>query len=120
MKPLDVRPIVEKALGRRGLLQVIERTTLTPAQCRAARGFLGWDDYDLEDASGVEVDEIREFEGGHASHLAHPDRFRLVKAFRAMGVTVRQTKRGEEVLINHHPDPSDAPSGAWDDWRGKK
>lgn len=37
-------------------------SALTPALCRAARGFLGWTQADLSAASGREVPTIRSYE----------------------------------------------------------
>lgn len=41
--------------------------TISPAQCRAARGLLDWSQQELADASGVGNTTICNFEGGHAS-----------------------------------------------------
>ena len=39
---------------------------ITPAQCRAARGLLGWTQDDLAKAARVGVVTVRQFEGGNA------------------------------------------------------
>lgn len=44
---------------------------LTPALCRAARGFLDWTQMDLADRSGVSRSTIRDYEGDrHSLHRA--------------------------------------------------
>ncbi len=37
---------------------------ITAAQCRAARGLLGWTQYDLADRAGVGVVTVHQFESG--------------------------------------------------------
>jgi len=43
---------------------------LTPAQCRAARGFLNWTLADLAAASGLSRASLNSFEGGHSNAKA--------------------------------------------------
>ncbi len=109
MKPEDVWLALEARMRRHDL---------SPAQCRAARGFLGWDVYDLADASGLEVDDICSFEAGGlaTANLTLPERFRLWKAFRRAGVIIHQTKNGQGVRIHHQPKPSVPPTEEWDNW----
>ena len=40
------------------------KTKLTPAQCRAARGLLGWTQYDLSKEAGVGIVTVNQLEGG--------------------------------------------------------
>lgn len=45
--------------------------TLTPALCRAARGFLDWTQADLAERSGVSRSTVRDYEGNrHDVHRA--------------------------------------------------
>ncbi len=51
---------------------------LTPALCRAARGFLDWTQMDLADRSGVSRSTIRDYEGNrHSLHRATEAQLRL-------------------------------------------
>lgn len=51
---------------------------LTPALCRAARGFLDWTQTDLADRSGVSRSTIRDYEGDrHSLHRATEAQLRL-------------------------------------------
>ena len=49
--------------------QVARPEILTPALCRAARGFLDWTQSDLAEQSGISRSTIRDYEGDH--HGAH-------------------------------------------------
>ena len=44
---------------------------LTPAQCRAARALIEWNQIRLADASGVSVNTIRDFEGGKRTPITN-------------------------------------------------
>ena len=58
---------------------------LTPALCRAARGFLDWTQMDLADRSGVSRSTIRDYEGDrHDIHRATEAQLRL--AFENAGI----------------------------------
>ena len=46
---------------------------ITPAQCRAARGLLGWTQKELATRAGVGVVTVREFEGGSSPRRATID-----------------------------------------------
>ncbi|MCO5731456.1 helix-turn-helix transcriptional regulator [Rhizobium sp. SSA_523] len=60
-------------------------TLLTPALCRAARGFLDWTQADLADRSGVSRSTIRDYEGSrHGVHRATEAQLRL--AFERAGL----------------------------------
>ena len=51
---------------------------LTPALCRAARGYLDWTQTDLADRSGVSRSTIRDYEGSrHDVHRATESQLRL-------------------------------------------
>lgn len=51
---------------------------LTPALCRAARGYLDWTQTDLADRSGVSRSTIRDYEGGlHDVHRSTEAQLRL-------------------------------------------
>ena len=56
-----------------------------PAQCRAARGLLNWNQEDLARAAGVSRSTVREFEAGH--HDLHKStQTLLVRALEDAGV----------------------------------
>ena len=56
--------------GQRFTMGQVARTEiLTPALCRAARGFLDWTQSDLAEQSGISRSTIRDYEGDH--HGAH-------------------------------------------------
>jgi transcriptional regulator with XRE-family HTH domain len=58
---------------------------LTPALCRAARGFLDWTQADIAERAGVSRSTIRDYEGGHHDvHRATEAQLRL--AFEAGGI----------------------------------
>lgn len=64
---------------------------LTPALCRAARGYLDWTQMELADRSGVSRSTIRDYEGDrHDVHRATEAQLRL--AFEGAGIAfVRMT-----------------------------
>ena len=69
------------------------RKILTPALCRAARGFLDWTQTDLADRSGVSRSTIRDYEGNrHDTHRATEAQLRL--AFEAAGLRFVDTGGG--------------------------
>ncbi|MGF9565897.1 helix-turn-helix transcriptional regulator [Neorhizobium sp. JUb45] len=58
---------------------------LTPALCRAARGYLDWTQMDLAERSGVSRSTIRDYEGDrHDVHRATEAQLRL--AFETAGI----------------------------------
>jgi DNA-binding XRE family transcriptional regulator len=66
--------------------QVARPEILTPALCRAARGFLDWTQSDLAEQSGISRSTIRDYEGDrHAAHRATLAQLRL--ALERGGVT---------------------------------
>jgi DNA-binding XRE family transcriptional regulator len=65
--------------------QAAKNAILTPALCRAARGFLDWTQTDLAGRSGVSRSTIRDYEGSrHDLHRATEAQLRL--AFEEGGV----------------------------------
>jgi hypothetical protein len=81
--------------------QEMRRLDLLPAQCRAARGLLGWEEYDLADASGHDFADICDFERGNPrANLNISDRAKLTLGFRAAGVTFWRSKDGIGVRIS--------------------
>ncbi len=66
---------------------------LTPALCRAARGFLDWTQSDLADQSGVSRSTIRDYEGDrHGVHRATEAQLRL--AFERAGILFVSNESG--------------------------
>ncbi len=114
MKPMDVRPKVDKAIAGLANPGRLDRIILTPVLCRAARAGLGWCDFDLADASGVEVDDIRDLERGEPN-LHRGDRFRLWKALQVAGARCSQRGRPSNIAFSPTvPDP--VHSADWDLW----
>lgn len=65
--------------------QVDRDKILTPALCRAARGFLDWTQNDLAERSGISRSTIRDYEADrHGTHRATESQLRL--AFEDGGV----------------------------------
>jgi DNA-binding XRE family transcriptional regulator len=64
-------------------------TILSPALCRAARGYLDWTQAELAEESGVSRSTIRDFEGGrHGVHRATESQLRL--AFEKAGLSFKR------------------------------
>ena len=75
---------------------------LTPALCRAARGFLHWTQSDLADHAGVSRSTIRDFEGNrHEPHRATEAQLRL--ALERGGVTFVDMDEGRPGLCGGGP-----------------
>jgi DNA-binding XRE family transcriptional regulator len=73
--------------------QAAKNVILTPALCRAARGFLDWTQTDLADRSGVSRSTIRDYEGSrHDLHRATEAQLRL--AFEEGGVAFVHMESG--------------------------
>lgn len=92
---IDAKAIYMIVIDRYGQLfamgQPVESKILTPALCRAARGFLDWTQTDLADRSGVSRSTIRDYEGSrHDVHRATEAQLRL--AFEAGGVRFIQSE----------------------------
>ena len=63
------------------LLSVVIKQMITPAQCRAARGLLGWTQKELATRAGVGVVTVRQFEGGSSPRRATMDVIRRALEF---------------------------------------
>ena len=63
----------------------MSRTPFTPAQCRAARGLIGWNQGDLARAAGVSRQTINDFESGKREPITN-NLFAIVMAFLEAGV----------------------------------
>ena len=76
---------------------------LTPAHCRAARGFLDWTQSELADRAGVSRSTIRDYEGNrHDIHRATEAQLRL--AFEEGGlVFVEAGALGWAVALGRPP-----------------
>lgn len=62
-----------------------EESSLSPEQCRAARGFLGWRMEDLANRSGITRNTIQNFETG--KHAPQPGTLTALRAcFEAAGL----------------------------------
>ena len=71
---IDIDQYGQFETARQGKIAMI----LTPALCRAARGFLDWTQMDLADRSGVSRSTIRDYEGDrHSLHRATEAQLRL-------------------------------------------
>ncbi|WP_207455190.1 helix-turn-helix transcriptional regulator [Azospirillum sp. SYSU D00513] len=67
--------------------------TISPGQCRAARGFLDWTQEELAERAAVSRGTVRDFEKGrHALHRSTETL--LVQAFLAAGVTFLSADQG--------------------------
>ena len=72
---------------------------MTPAQCRAARGLLGWTAADLARAASVSVFTIRNFEEERS--VADPAVVRLMRhAFEGAGIRIDDAAVGRGVSLS--------------------
>jgi transcriptional regulator with XRE-family HTH domain len=80
---------------------------LTPALCRAGRGFLDWTQCDLADRSGVSRSTIRDYEGDrHEVHRSTEAQLR--KAFEQGGLTFMSVDgEGTAIFPNDKPSAED-------------
>lgn len=70
---------------------------LTPALCRAARGFLDWTQTDLAEHAGVSRSTIRDYEADrHAAHRATLAQLRL--AFERAGLSFLKLEMGNTAV----------------------
>lgn len=82
--------------------QVARTEILTPALCRAARGFLDWTQSDLAEQSGISRSTIRDYEGDrHAAHRATLAQLRL--AFERGGVSFVSLDEGKVAVCTSVP-----------------
>ena len=86
-------------IGRRSVDRL-----LSPGQCRAARGFLGWSREDLAKAAGVSRAMIADFEGGKRDGLP-ATKNALQDALEAAGVEfpARSATKASIVFPNRDP-----------------
>lgn len=78
---------------------------ITPAQCRAARGFLDWSQRHLADAARVGVVTVRQFEGG-GSQPRNATLDVLRRAFESAGVIfVEENGEGPRVRLRKESGP---------------
>ncbi|SMF20852.1 Helix-turn-helix domain-containing protein [Xaviernesmea oryzae] len=78
---------------------------LTPALCRAARGFLDWTQSDLADRAGVSRSTIRDYEGSrHDVHRATEAQLRL--AFENGGLKFINTEGNNIGICPKHGSPT--------------
>ncbi len=58
---------------------------VTPSLCRAARGLLGWNQYDLAKEANVAVNTLRNFEAGRSVPMAN-NLAAIQEAFEVAGI----------------------------------
>ena len=83
-----------------------QKAMITPAQCRAARGWLDWNQKDLAEKAKVSMSTIRDFESGKRSPIAN-NLEALRRAIDAAGVQL-VFKKGKPVGIAIMDDPADS------------
>jgi transcriptional regulator with XRE-family HTH domain len=86
------------------------RAMLTPAQCRAARGWLDWNQKDLADRAKVSISTIRDFESGKRTPIEN-NLDALQRAIEAAGVQL-VNKKGRPIGIAIPDDPDGEPTAA--------
>lgn len=76
---------------------------LTPALCRAARGFLDWTQSELAEQAGVSRSTIRDYEADrHAAHRATLAQLQL--AFERAGLSFVKMEEGNTAVCGTPPD----------------
>jgi|HubBroStandDraft_1064217.scaffolds.fasta_scaffold02120_27 transcriptional regulator with XRE-family HTH domain len=85
--------------------------TLTPQQCRAARGWLDWNQKDLADRAKVSMSTIRDFESGKRVPIAN-NLDALRRAIHAAGVRVVFRKGQPVGIAIIDPADGEAANGA--------
>ncbi len=101
---MDIAQYGQHETSRQGETVMI----LTPALCRAARGFLDWTQVDLADRSGVSRSTIRDYEGNrHSLHRATEAQLRL--ALETGGVAFFRIE-GHEIGICPKAFAADVPA----------
>jgi len=78
---------------------------ITPAQCRAARGWLDWTQKDLADKAKVSMSTVRDFESGKRAPISN-NLEALGRAIDAAGVQL-VFRKGKPVGIAVVDDPLD-------------
>jgi ribosome-binding protein aMBF1 (putative translation factor) len=78
---------------------------LTPAQCRAARGWLDWNQKDLAEKAKVSMSTIRDFESGKRTPIANNVEA-MRRAIETAGVQL-VVRKGKPVGIAVVDDPLD-------------
>ena len=82
--------------------QVLGTQILTPALCRAARGFLDWTQSDLAERSGISRSTIRDYEADrHGAHRATEAQLRL--AFEDGGLAFVAMETGRMAVCEAGP-----------------
>jgi DNA-binding XRE family transcriptional regulator len=72
--------------------------TLSPGQCRAARGFLDWTQEELAEHAAVSRGTVRDFENGrHTLHRSTETL--LVQAFESAGVAFLSAEQGGPGVV---------------------
>ena len=103
---IDIAQYGQLGAARQGNMAMI----LTPALCRAARGFLDWTQTDLANHSGVSRSTIRDYEGDrHSLHRATEAQLRL--ALEAGGIAFFRID-GHEIGICSKVPVTDVPASA--------
>ncbi len=78
--------------------------TMTPEQCRAARGWLDWSQPDLAKRSNVGLSTIRQFENGLRTPIAN-NLLAMKRAFEEAGLTLAESPAG--LFFTGFGNPSD-------------
>lgn len=73
---------------------------ITPAQCKAARALLGWNQRDLADAANISLSTVCDFEIGHRKPIAR-NRDAILDALSKAGIVFIAAGEGTE--------PADGP-----------
>jgi DNA-binding transcriptional regulator YiaG len=80
---------------------------MTPAQCRAARGFLDISQEELAKAANVGLSTVRNYEKGRSVPIGN--NLAAMKAvLEARGIIFVNGDEADGVLLNHGPTESDA------------
>ena len=73
-------------------------TPLTPAQCRAARGLMGWNQGDLAREAGVSRQTINDFESGKREPIPN-NLAAIVMAFLEVGIIPIDEEHGTQMTF---------------------
>lgn len=80
--------------------EVIPRGMISPEQCRAARGWLDWNQQDLADRASVSLSTVRDFEKGRRTPIRN-NLDALRSAFESAGVQLVFTQEGEALGVSY-------------------